>query len=182
MTEIPEENYSPLWSDGDRTPPSPTADERELLTGTLDFYRRTIELKCLGLSQEELSRRAVEPSSMSLHGLIRHLTGVERWWIRMQLNGERDLPMLYYSDDDPDEEFNDLGGDAEEALARWRAECDISRAIVAAAPTLDATGVRVRDGEPFSVRWVLVRLITEYAQHCGHADLLRERVDGRTGQ
>lgn len=182
MTEVPDENYSPRWAEDDRRRPSPTGDEWEILTGMLDYYRRTVELKCAGLGQEALSRRSVEPSGLSLHGLVRHLTGVERWWFRMQFNGERELSMLYYSDEDPDQDFDDLGGDAEQALARWRAECEISRRIVAEAPSLDATGRRIRDDSAFSLRWLLVYLIAEYSRHCGHADLLREGIDGVTGE
>ena len=120
------------------------------------------------------------PSGLSLHGLVRHLTGVERWWFRMQFAGE-DLPMLYYSDDDPDQDFEDLGGDVGQALAAWRAECEVSRAIVAGATSLEQTGIRRRDGEPFSLRWLLVHLTDEYSRHNGHADLLREQIDGATG-
>lgn len=181
MTEIPEENYSPYWADDDRVRPSPVGGELEVLAGLLDYHRRTLELKCAGLTAEQLSRRSVPPSRMSLHGLVRHLTGVERWWFRMQFAGESELPMLYWSDDDPDADFGDLGGDPGEALARWREECEVSRGILAAAPSLDATGTRISDGSPFTLRWLLAYLLAEYARHAGHADLLREAVDGRTG-
>ncbi len=117
---------------------------------------------------------------MSLHGLVRHLAGVERWWFRLQFAGE-DLPQLYYTGDDPDQDFDGLGGDVEEVFAVWRSECDAARAIVADASSLDETGIRLRDGQPFSLRWLLVDMIAEYARHDGHADLLRERIDGRTG-
>ncbi len=89
--------------------------------------------------------------------------------------------MLYYSDDDPNQDFDTLDGDVEEALTRWRSECDRSREIVAAASSLDQTGTLVRSGETFSLRRLLLYLIAEYARHNGHADLLRERIDGRTG-
>jgi len=102
--------------------PSPVGDEREVLVGLLEFRRRTFELKCAGLSQEQLSQRAVEPSTLTLHGLARHLAGVERWWFRMQFAGETDLQMLYYSDDWPEQDFEDLAGDAQEALHAWRSE------------------------------------------------------------
>ncbi|MDP9239408.1 MAG: DinB family protein, partial [Actinomycetota bacterium] len=78
-------------------------------------------------------------------------------------------------------DFGALDGDVGEALAVWRSECDASRAVVAAAESLDQTGVRKRDCQPFSLRWLLVDVIAEYARHAGHADLLRERIDGRTG-
>ena len=82
---------------------------------------------------DRLSEKSIEPSGLSLHGLVRHLTGVERWWLRMQFGGE-DLPMIYYSDDDPDQDFESLDGDVGEALAAWRSECEHSRAAVAERP------------------------------------------------
>jgi hypothetical protein len=105
---------------------------------------------------------------------------VERWWFRQQFAGQ-DMALLYYSDDDPDQDFDDLGCDVTEAFALWRQECEKSREIVAAASSLDDTGVDRATGQPISLRWVLVTMIAEYAQHNGHADLLRERIDGATG-
>jgi hypothetical protein len=89
--------------------------------------------------------------------------------------------MLYYTDDDPDQDFEALGGDVGEALKVWHSECESAREIVANASSLQQTGLRKRDGLPFSLRWLLVHMIAEYARHNGHADLLRERLDGRTG-
>ncbi|MGC0416214.1 DinB family protein [Embleya sp. AB8] len=170
---------SPRWSADTRTAPSDLGDEREILTGFLDWHRATFELKCAGLAADLLSERSIAPSGMSLHGLVRHLAGVERWWFRIQFAGE-DVPLLYYSDDDPDQDFDSLAGDPAEAFELWRAECDRSRAITAAA-SLDGTGIRRTTGEPFSLRWLLVNQIAEYARHNGHADLLRERLDGAAG-
>lgn len=155
-------------------------DECTVLTGYLDWHRATFELKCGGLSPAQLSSKSIDPSGLSLHGLLRHLTGVERWWFAQQFAGE-DLPMLYYSDDDPDQDFERLDGDVEAAFALWRAECARSREIVAAAGSLDQTGTVRQSGQPISLRVVLVKMIAEYAQHNGHADLLRERLDGATG-
>jgi hypothetical protein len=177
MTET---SYSPRWSDDRRRPVARTGSELEILTGFLDNHRTLFELKCSGLTSDELSRKAVPPSTMSLHGLLRHLAGVERWWFQIQFAGD-DVPMLYYTDDDPDQDFESLDGDVEEAFAVWRRECARSREIVAAASSLDDTGVSQGDGQPFSLRWLLVDLIAEYAQHNGHTDLLRESLDGRTG-
>ena len=180
VTKIPEENYSPTWP-GDRRKPIPrTGDEIEVLTGFLDRHRITFEQKCSGLTPQQLSEPSVPPSTMSLHGLVRHLAGVERWWFQIQFAGA-DVPMLYYSDDDPNQDFESLDGDVDEAFAVWRRECDRSREIVAAAASLDDTGATIHDGQPFSLRWLLVDLIAEYAQHNGHTDLLRERLDGATG-
>ncbi|MGW1991722.1 DinB family protein [Embleya sp. NPDC001921] len=177
---IPPVHYSPRWSEDTRTSPAELGDEREVLTGFLDWHRATFELKCAGLSAEQLSERAVSPSGLSLHGMVRHLAGVERWWFHIQFAGD-DVPMLYYTDDDPDQDFERLDGDPAEAFARWRAECERSREIVAAAASLDDTGIRKATGKPFALRWVLVNLIAEYARHNGHADLLRERLDGAAG-
>ncbi|MBQ0866835.1 DinB family protein [Streptomyces smyrnaeus] len=171
--------FAEEWANGPREPLPLVGDERELLTRYLDHYRETLLLKCTGLPPESLSERTVPPSGLTLHGLLRHLAGVERWWFRIQLAGET-VPLLYYSDDDPDQDFDSLDGDPAEALAVWRAECARSREI-AAAMELDATGTHARTGRPVSLRRVLIHLLAEYAQHCGHADLLRERIDGATG-
>ncbi len=179
MSQIPEENYSPLWPEDARTPPPRTGDERAILTGFLDYHRATFEQKCTGLAADQLSQASVDPSTLSLHGLVRHLAGVERWWFQIQFAGE-DVPMLYYSDEDPNQDFESLAGDPDEAFDVWRRECERSRQIVAAA-SVDDTGRTLRDGEPFSLRWLLVNHIAEYARHNGHADLLRERIDGATG-
>src|SRR6266542_1194926 len=163
MTDPPvPKHYSPMWSGDTRTTPPALGDERETLSSYLDWHRATFELKCSGVPLERL------------------LAGVERWWFRIQFAGE-DVPMLYYSDDDPDQDFDSLEGDIEESFDVWRAECQRSREIVAAAASLDETGTRRSTGEPFSLRWLMVRLIAEYARHDGHADLLRERIDGATG-
>ncbi|MGW9212791.1 DinB family protein [Embleya sp. NPDC055664] len=176
----PPRHYAPRWDGDDRPAPPSVGGERETLSAVLDWHRDTFELKCAGLSSEQLSERAVPPSTMSLHGLVRHLAGVERWWFRIQFAGE-ELPLLYYSDEDPDQDFDSLDGDTDEAFAVWRAECQHSRRITAAAPSLDETGTRKRTGEPISLRRILVDMIAEYARHNGHADLLRERLDGTTG-
>jgi hypothetical protein len=180
MPEIPEENYSPTWATDARPDPPLVGDEREILTAFLDWHRQTFELKCTGVPAERLSEKGIPPSGLSLHGLVRHLAGVERWWFRMQFAGE-DVPHLNYSDDDPNQDFDSLDGDPAEAFAVWRAECERSREIVAKAPSLDVTGTRFRDGKPISLRRIMVHLIAEYARHNGHADLLRERIDGSTG-
>jgi hypothetical protein len=176
----PPQNYSPRWSGDNRAELPAVGDEREILSAVLDWHRATFELKCAGLPPERLSEQVVPPSSLSLHGLVRHLAGAERWWFRIQFAGE-DVPLLYYSDDDPDQDFESLDGDVEEAFATWRAECRHSRRIVAAAASLDQTGTRKRTGEPISLRRILVDMIAEYARHNGHADLIRERLDGSVG-
>jgi hypothetical protein len=158
----------------------PSPREREVLAAFLEWHRQTFALKCSNVPLERLSEKSVPPSGLSLHGLVRHLAGVERWWFRQQFAGE-DIALLYYSDDDPDQDFEDLGGDVTEAFAVWKDECARSRDIVTGASSLDDTGLETATGEPISLRWVLVTMIAEYAQHNGHADLLREQIDGATG-
>jgi hypothetical protein len=177
---LPDLNIATKIESPQRPDPPLLADERTMLAAYLDFQRETLALKCADIADRKHSEKLIPPSGLSLHGLVRHLAGVERWWLRLQFAGD-DLEMLYYSDDDPNQDFDSLDGDFDEALAVWRRECDRSRAIVAAAPSLDATGTRRQTGETFSLRWVLLRLIAEYARHNGHADLLRERIDGSTG-
>jgi hypothetical protein len=177
---LPESSQPAKLSSPQRPDPPPLADERTMLDTYLDFQRETLALKCAGISDRAHSERLVPPSGLSLHGLVRHLAGVERWWLHLQFAGD-DMPMLYYSDDDPNQDFDSLDGDFDEALAVWRAQCERSREIVTAAASLDDTGTRFADGTPFSLRWVLLRLIAEYARHDGHADLLRERIDGASG-
>ncbi|MER6310249.1 DinB family protein [Streptomyces sp. NPDC001657] len=174
-------HYSPQLAGDARRPTPATGGERETLSAVLDWHRTTVALKCAGLSPEQLSRQAVPPSGLSLHGLVRHLAGCERWWFRIQFAGE-EVPLLYYSDDDPDQDFTALDGDVDEAFAVWRAECERSRQIVTSATSLEETGIRKRTGEPVSLRSILVDMIAEYARHNGHADLLRERLDGTTGR
>jgi uncharacterized damage-inducible protein DinB len=180
VTQPPPQHYAQAWSADARVTPPLVGDEREILTAYLDWHRQTFEQKCAGVAPERLSERGVPPSALSLHGLARHLAGAERWWFRTQFAGE-DVPMLYYSDDDPDQDFDDLDGDVAEAMAVWRAECDRSREIVANAASLDQTGTHMATGKPVSLRRIMVHLIAEYARHNGHADLLRERIDGATG-
>jgi hypothetical protein len=181
MADIPEDNYARPLSAGDtRIEPPAVGGERETLSAFLDWHRETFALKCAGVDDRRLSEKGVPPSGLSLHGLLRHLAAVERWWFAVQFAGD-DLPMLYYSDADPDQDFDSLDGDVAETFAVWEAECRRSREIVARASSLDETGVRRRNGEPFSLRWALVHMIAEYARHNGHADLLRERIDGVTG-
>ncbi len=176
---VPEENFSPVWADDPRPPLPLTGSDRELLEAYLEHHRATFALKCSGVSDADLSRRTMPPSTMTLHGLLRHLTGVERWWFQVNFAGD-DVPMLYYSDDDPDQDFERLDGDVAQAWAQWHAECARSREIVAA-HSLDDTGTRVRDGAAFSLRSALLKMVAEYAQHNGHADLLREGIDGAVG-
>ena len=158
-------------------------DERATLAEYLRYERLTLEIKCDGLDAEQLARRSVEPSTMSLLGLVRHLADVERYWFRRVMAAE-DAPPLFWTEDDRDRDFDGAVADpaaVEEAWAAWRAEVANAEAYVAAAPDLDVRAT-TRHGQVVSLREVLVHMVEEYARHNGHADLLRERIDGRVGQ
>jgi hypothetical protein len=164
-------------------------DERTTLVETLRHVRLTLEMKCAGLDAEALARRSVEPSTMSLLGLVRHLAEMERATFRGMLAGH-DAPRLYCSATNRDGDFDGAVPDPEvvaEAWAAWRAEVDFGERFVADAPSLDITGddplnQHGSGGGSMSLREALVEMIHEYARHLGHADLLRERIDGRIGQ
>jgi uncharacterized damage-inducible protein DinB len=164
-----------------RPAPPRSAPEREMLEAWLDFHRMTLERKCHGLSPTQLRRQAVPPSALSLLGLVRHMADVERNWFRRALAHE-EAPPHYRSDQAPNGAFDHVDtADVEEAFATWRAECTHARTVVASFSDLDAFGRdEARPGRP-SVRWVLVHMIEEYARHNGHADLLREVIDGVVG-
>jgi uncharacterized damage-inducible protein DinB len=164
-----------------RAEPPLTGDERATLAGFLDFHRATLERKCAGLSPEQLARRSVPPSTLSLLGLVRHLADVERTWFDRVAGQQRDP--LFFTDDDPDLDFT--GGaptdaSVREAFAAWRTAVAEGRDVTART-ALDATFEHSRRGTT-SFRWVLTHLVEEYARHNGHADLLREAVDGVTGE
>jgi uncharacterized damage-inducible protein DinB len=167
----------------DRARPAQNAGELEMLTGWLEHHRGILVWKCEGLTAEQLRQRAVPPSSLSLLGLVRHMAEVERGWFQTVFLGE-DVPDLYDRSADRDADFNDVDrADPAETFDTFRRECDASRQVVAQAPSLDALSKRAseRTDEPFSLRWIVTHMIEEYARHNGHADLIRERVDGATG-
>ncbi|MCC2280604.1 DinB family protein [Streptomyces sp. ET3-23] len=169
--------------DGRPLPP-PQAGERAMLESWLEFHRATLVLKCTGLDDALARRTSAEPSPLTLLGLVRHMTDVERNWFQ-RVFAQRDVPLPY--GEEQAYGFTpapDLGMD--EALAAWRAETDASRAAAAGA-SLDDTGrLSERDAAQIgfrdvSLRWIMVHMIEEYARHNGHADLIRERIDGATG-
>lgn len=165
----------------ERVDPPFVADERTMLDTWLDFHRATLAMKCDGLPPEQLRERSVSPSSLSLLGLVRHMAEVERNWFQRTLDGE-DITPLFYSKTDPDGDFDNVDdADPAEAFAAWHAACDRARELVAAAPSLDVLARRVRPGDSVSLRWIMVHMIEEYARHNGHADFLRERIDGSVG-
>jgi hypothetical protein len=161
-------------------------DERTRLVEALRCQRLTLEMKCTGLDAEAMARRSVEPSTMSLLGLVRHLAEIERATFRVMMAGQ-DVPRLFGSGDD---DFDGAVPDPQvvaEAWDAWRAEVDFATRFVAAAPGLGVTGDDPENqhgsgGGPMSLREVLVGMVEDYARHMGHADLLRERIDGRIGQ
>ncbi|MFI8434572.1 DinB family protein [Streptomyces sp. NPDC079020] len=167
-------------NDHQRTAPSRTADERTSLTGFLQYQRDTLAMKCAGVTADGLRRKACPPSGLSLLGLVRHAAEVERSWFQYVWNGEETGPHWPRNTDGTFAEFDVESADPDEAFAFWHAACERSRAIVASADSLDST-VRWRE-EVFSLRHVLTHMIEEYARHNGHADLLREAVDGETGE
>jgi len=161
---------------------SSLGDERATLTEFLRCQRLTLQIKCDGLTPEELARRAVEPSTMSLLGLVRHMAEVERGWFRRRFAGQ-DVPKLYQTIAEPDADFDGAVADqavVDEAWAAWREEVAFAERFTRDTD-LDFVG-RAGDGTPISLRELLVHMVEEYARHNGHADLLRERIDGRLGQ
>jgi len=159
------------------------AGERATLLEYLRQYRLTMEMKCADLDAAQLASRSVPPSTMSLLGLIRHMADVERHWFR-RVMAQSDAPPLYWSEDVSDADW--LGAVADRAVVddawrAWRGEVAFAEKFVADSPDLGVKGFE-GDGSSPELRSVLVHMIEEYARHCGHADLLRERVDGRIGQ
>lgn len=158
-------------------------DERVMLAEFLRCQRATLELKCSGLGAADLARRSAEPSTLSLLGVVRHMAEVERRWFRQRLAGQ-DAPPHFYSDADPDGDFDGALPDpglVAQAWAVWRAEAAFADRFVAEAPDLEITGTDPWRGT-ISLRWVLMHMVEEYARHNGHADLIRELVDGTVGR
>lgn len=171
-----------MWLPHDQDPRmqgGPTRGERECLVGYLEHYRQTLALKCDGLSAEQLANKSVPPSNISLLGLVRHMARVEQSWFRRVIEARTDIPRIF-QDEGAGFDF----GEVDDELVRvshelWESEIAYAREV------LDRTDLdQVVDvhGEPTEVRDIIVHMIEEYARHCGHADLVREVIDGRTGQ
>jgi hypothetical protein len=157
--------------------------ERATLFQYLQRYRLTMEMKCADLDTVQFASRSVPPSTMSLLGLIRQMADVERYWFR-RVMAQSDAPFLYWSEDVPDAEWLGAVGDpalVEDARRAWRAEVAFAEKFVDDSPDLAVKGFNPA-GTSVALRSVLVHMIEEYARHCGHADMLRERIDGRIGQ
>ena len=162
-----------------RTDPPFVADERTMLEMWLDWHRVTLLLKCEGLTDEQRKARPVETSKLSLHGLVRHMADVERNWFQRVLLDQPTLAPLFWRRGVEDSELVPLDDAVwEQDLAAWEAECAAARQ---AAADLDLDHCGTRHGEPCSLRWIYVHMIEEYARHNGHADLVRELIDGSVG-
>jgi Protein of unknown function (DUF664) len=167
----------------ERTEPLPSEDDRTMLRHWLDYHRATLERKCDGLDAGQLRTRSVPPSSMSLLGIVRHMAEVERRWFLTGLAGEAMAPRYFDDVTNPDGDFDDVDdADPDEAFTYWREECARARAIEASFTSLDDHRRDPRRDIDLSVRWVMLHMLEEYARHNGHADLLRERIDGATGE
>ena len=166
-----------------RVEPDGLSSERDALEQWIEYHRATLLIKCQGLTAEQLATNAVEPSALSLLGIVRHMTEVERWWFRMHA-GELELGWIYSSELEPNNDFLDLNiADASADLAAYVSECELSR-IAVEGRSLEEV-VPSRGDHPDrtrNLRWIFLHMIEEYARHNGHADLLRERIDGLTGE
>jgi uncharacterized damage-inducible protein DinB len=167
-------------TDGRTDVPRTGAGEREMLRAYLDFHRDTLAAKCAGLSDDDLRTRSVPPSGLSLLGLVRHMAEVERAWFRRVIDGQ-DVPLVWGEGWDFQAAYDASAAVPDEAFMAWRTEVEHARRIEAAAPSLDVTGVDRRYDTEFSLRRVMLHVLQEYARHNGHADLIRERIDGVTG-
>jgi hypothetical protein len=164
-----------------RVDPPTTAGERELLQGFLDFHRGTLLWKVSGLSGEQLVEKPVSPSTMSLVGLVRHLGEVEKYWFHRALADHPSEPK-YWTAEHPDGDFDLVDpAQAEQDVADFRAIVKTSDELAAAYP-LDHLFIRPNHDSPYSLRYLYIHMIEEYARHNGHADLLRQSVDGSTGE
>jgi uncharacterized damage-inducible protein DinB len=185
MTSHPAAGYDGMWArpeDDPRTEGTPVG-ELATIREYLSNYRLTLGLKCEGLTPEQLATRSVPPSSLSLLGLIRHMAAVEHHWFHRVLQQHPETPRMYRTAEDHDLDFNGAVADAavvDEAFSTWRQQIADADAWLDELTDLNVT-VPVH-GKQASVRDILIHMIEEYARHCGHADLLRECIDGRTGQ
>ena len=168
------------WGSVERVhPPRTPVDERDSLESWLEFHRATLLMKCAGLDPEQLATRSCPPSSLSLLGLVRHMTEVEPWF--HDFDGEP-AGEWYSTDDDPDDAFDSVDPPRADAdLAAYHASVDRARRAVQGRSLDDISPEPDHHGVEVSLRWIYQHMIEEYARHNGHADLLRERIDGATG-
>jgi uncharacterized damage-inducible protein DinB len=164
----------------ERIGPPSTGPEREMLRAFLDYHRATLAMKCAGLSDDQLRLTASPPSTLTLLGLVRHMAEVERTWFRRVINAE-DIPLVWSKTGDYQEAYDATKSSGEEAVRAWQEEVEHARRIEREAASLDVTGYQPRWDEQVSLRLVMLHLMHEYARHNGHADLLREAIDGTVG-
>lgn len=185
MTEQRVVGYNGMWAprEDDPRPSDSPVGELSTIREYLTAYRLTLEMKCEGLTPEQLATRSVPPSTLSLLGLIRHMAAVEHSWFVRVLQQNADAPRLYRTPEDRDLDFNGAIADpavVEDAFTAWRQQIADADAWLNELTDLDT--VMHFFGDEASIRDILIHMIEEYARHCGHADLLRECIDGRTGQ
>ena len=160
--------------------PQQMADERTTLFEFLDYFRETLLRKVEGLSTEQARVSACPPSTLNLLGLVRHMADVERHWFRRVLCDQAADPIFYTDDNEEGDMQPDQFATLEEGVLALRAEIAMAQANCEPRD-LDDLCARERRGAPVTLRWVVVHMIEEYARHCGHADLLREAIDGTVG-
>lgn len=169
--------------DVERRHPIDNGPEHEALLSWLAFYRDSLLWKCSGLTTEQLRLRSCEPSTLSLLGLVRHMTDVERVWFRIRILGD-DVPYQYWRDGNFNADFDEVDtADPEADFERFRAEAEFAQTATAGRSLDEIINYSDRRGVPYSrdIRWILTHMVEEYARHLGHADLVRERIDGVTG-
>ncbi|MEV5711568.1 DinB family protein [Actinoallomurus sp. NPDC052274] len=164
----------------DRIAPPVIGGEREMLRAFLDYHRATLAMKCEGLSDDDLRRAAVPSSALSLLGLVRHMAEVERTWFRIVMNAE-DISLVWSDEGDYQVAYDASTSTRSEAFAAWQTEVEHARRVEESADSLDVTAYQPRWYEDVSLRMVMLHLIHEYARHNGHADLIREAIDGTVG-
>lgn len=163
-----------------RVGPPSFGSERDMLRAFLDYHRSTLAMKCEGLTDEELRRQPMPPSTLSLLGLVRHMAEVERAWFRRVFE-DNDAPMVWSDKVDFQAAYDASASTRDEAFAAWEAEVENSRRIEREAESLELAGYQPRWGEAVSLRMVVVHVLMEYGRHNGHADFLREGIDGTVG-
>jgi uncharacterized damage-inducible protein DinB len=163
-----------------RVGPPTFGTEREMLRAFLDYHRATLAMKCEGLADEELRKQSMPPSTLSLLGLVRHMAEVERAWFRRVFE-DNDAPMVWSDKVDFQAAYDASKSTRDEAFAAWETEVENSRHIEREAESLDLAGYQSRWGEEISLRMVMVHVLLEYGRHNGHADFLREGIDGTVG-
>jgi uncharacterized damage-inducible protein DinB len=164
----------------ERIGPPSTGPEREMLRAFLDFHRATLAMKCEGLTADQLRAQSSPPSTLSLLGLVRHMAEVERTWFRRVINGE-DVPLVWSDAGDFQAAYDASQGSVDAAFRAWQEEVGHARQIEREASSLDVTGYQARWEEHVSLRLVMMHMMHEYARHNGHADFLREAIDGTVG-